>query len=127
MNPFSTVMSAPAKSDPQPSLTPPAAEAKRAPEQDQDAGPPSKRPRTEQEKVDGDTIQKDENPTAPVAGPSKAAEDDKDDAKAEGPVVTMLDVLEDEAALEEDAEAVLGGADDQHCTYMTGGQYCTIL
>jgi len=34
---------------------------------------------------------------------------------AEG--VTMLDVIQDETELEEDARAVLGGADDRNCTY----------
>lgn len=31
--------------------------------------------------------------------------------------VTMVDVLRDEEALEEDAHAVLGGSDDKFCTY----------
>lgn len=31
--------------------------------------------------------------------------------------VTMLDVLQEENALEEDAIAVLGASDDQNCTY----------
>lgn len=31
--------------------------------------------------------------------------------------LTMLDVLQEENALEEDANAVLGAADDQNCTY----------
>jgi len=34
--------------------------------------------------------------------------------------VTMLDVLKDEEELEEDANAVLGAADDQNCTYTDG-------
>jgi len=34
--------------------------------------------------------------------------------------VTMLDVLKDEQELEEDANAVLGAADDQNCTYDEG-------
>ncbi|XP_014207372.1 putative E3 ubiquitin-protein ligase UBR7 [Copidosoma floridanum] len=34
--------------------------------------------------------------------------------------VTMLDVLQEEAALEEDANAVLGASDDQNCTYSQG-------
>lgn len=37
--------------------------------------------------------------------------------KDEGNVVTMVDVLEEENELEEDANAVLGGADDKTCTY----------
>jgi len=31
--------------------------------------------------------------------------------------VTMLDVLQEENQLEEDAYAVLGASDDQNCTY----------
>lgn len=31
--------------------------------------------------------------------------------------VTMVDVLQEENALEEDVNAVLGAADDQNCTY----------
>ena len=31
--------------------------------------------------------------------------------------VTMIDVLEEEEELEENAFAVLGGSDDKHCTY----------
>lgn len=31
--------------------------------------------------------------------------------------ITMIDVLEEEQELEEDANAVLGGSDDQNCTY----------
>ncbi|KAG8236040.1 hypothetical protein J437_LFUL015418, partial [Ladona fulva] len=34
--------------------------------------------------------------------------------------LTMLEVLEVEQELEEDANAVLGGSDDQHCTYSRG-------
>lgn len=35
-------------------------------------------------------------------------------------VVTMLDVLEEEQQLEDDANAVLGGSDPQYCTYEQG-------
>lgn len=31
--------------------------------------------------------------------------------------VTLVEVLEEEAQLEEDANAVLGGSDDANCTY----------
>lgn len=31
--------------------------------------------------------------------------------------ITLVDVLEEEDQLEEDANAVLGGSDDQNCTY----------
>ncbi|XP_076331777.1 putative E3 ubiquitin-protein ligase UBR7 [Tachypleus tridentatus] len=34
--------------------------------------------------------------------------------------ITMLDLLEDEQELEEDANAVLGGSDDKNCTYPMG-------
>nr|CAG4650232.1 EOG090X07TK [Sida crystallina] len=34
--------------------------------------------------------------------------------------ITLVDVLEEEEQLEEDANAVLGGSDDQNCTYSTG-------
>lgn len=35
----------------------------------------------------------------------------------ESGVVTMLDVLQDQHDLEEDAKAVLGASDREHCTY----------
>ena len=31
--------------------------------------------------------------------------------------ITLIDVLEEEDQLEQDANAVLGGSDDQNCTY----------
>lgn len=34
--------------------------------------------------------------------------------------ITLVDVLEEEAQLEEDANAVLGGSDDKNCTYSSG-------
>jgi len=52
------------------------------------------------------------------------AQAENDQEAASGPeeeTVTMVDVLQDERELEEDAEAVLGGADEKNCTYMTGG------
>lgn len=39
--------------------------------------------------------------------------------------VTMVDVLRDEEALEEDAHAVLGGSDDKFCTYSNVNIYST--
>ena len=36
--------------------------------------------------------------------------------------ITMLDVLKDSEAMEEDAKAVLGNADDQNCSYHSGGE-----
>lgn len=44
-------------------------------------------------------------------GPQTSILDDEENS------VTMLDVLQEENALEEDANAVLGAADDQNCTY----------
>lgn len=38
-----------------------------------------------------------------------------DDEEENG--VTLVEVLEEEAQLEEDANAVLGGSDDANCTY----------
>jgi hypothetical protein len=38
--------------------------------------------------------------------------DDEDDN-----AVTLVEILEEEAQLEEDANAVLGGSDDANCTY----------
>ena len=35
----------------------------------------------------------------------------------EGETVSMLDVLEEDAALEDEANAVLGASDDTNCTY----------
>ena len=38
-----------------------------------------------------------------------------DDEEDKG--VTLVEILEEEAQLEEDANAVLGGSDDANCTY----------
>ena len=35
----------------------------------------------------------------------------------EDEVVSMVDVLQEDKLLEEEARAVLGDSDDQHCTY----------
>ncbi len=51
----------------------------------------------------------------------RKAETETEDGDDGGETVTMLDVLQDEAELEEDAKAVLGGADDKNCTYMGAG------
>ena len=56
-------------------------------------------------------------PTEPVSGPSDpepAGEGEGEDG------VTMLDVLEEEEALESDCDAVLGGFSDSSCTYSLG-------
>ena len=41
----------------------------------------------------------------------KHTDDEEDNA------VTLVEILEEEAQLEEDANAVLGGSDDANCTY----------
>lgn len=46
-------------------------------------------------------------------------EDDDEDANDDN-CVTMLDVLEEEQQLEEEAFALLGGSDDKNCTYLHG-------
>ena len=51
---------------------------------------------------------------------SKDKTEQEKDGEEEDPV-TMLDVLQDEESLEEDAKAVLGNADDKNCTYDSGG------
>ena len=52
------------------------------------------------------------NPTVQDIGPeANATESETTEA------VTMLDVLEDEKEMEEDARAVLGGADERNCSY----------
>ena len=40
-----------------------------------------------------------------------------DDASHDESSLTMMDILEEQEALQEDAEAVLGAGDDEHCTY----------
>lgn len=42
---------------------------------------------------------------------------EKDNNEKEERYMTMVDVLEEENELEEDVNAVLGGADDKICTY----------
>ena len=84
---------------------------------------PEKRGRTEDNETATASTSKAsvEGDGAPEAKrPAKDAEEGGGGDKEN--VVTMVDVLEDEAALEEDAEAVLGGADDKNCTYFTGGE-----
>ena len=67
------------------------------------------------------------DPNAPTVDPDVKNEDGVDiepeegKSSAEDPGVTMVDVLQDEAELEEDAKAVLGAADDKNCTYFSGG------
>ena len=52
--------------------------------------------------------------------PSTSTSDAADNKDSEEPGVTMLDVLQDEQDLEDDANAVLGAADDKNCTYNQG-------
>lgn len=48
------------------------------------------------------------------------AKSEADDVGEESEFVTMVDVLEEEQKLEEDAHAVLGGSDEHNCTYVRG-------
>lgn len=48
---------------------------------------------------------------------SESTKEKDNNDKDDGQVVTMVDVLQEENELEEDANAVLGGADDKMCTY----------
>lgn len=52
----------------------------------------------------------------------KLAESVEDDSS-----VTMLDVLQVESQLEEDAYAVLGASDDQNCTYSKVALFLTFF
>lgn len=56
----------------------------------------------------------DEASSSGVEG-KPVVKDDEEEEEEQG--VTMLDVLEEEQDLEQDANAVLGGSDDQNCTY----------
>ena len=51
---------------------------------------------------------------------SERSDNEKDSAEPAEEGVTMLDVLEEEEALEEDCAAVLGGFSDSSCTYSLG-------
>jgi E3 ubiquitin-protein ligase UBR7 len=42
-----------------------------------------------------------------------------EEVKKDDDVLTMVDVLQEEEDREQDANAVLGGSDAQHCTYST--------
>ena len=55
--------------------------------------------------------------TEPESGPSGADSEPGGEGE-EG--VTMLDVLEEEEALDDDCDAVLGGFSDSSCTYSLG-------
>ena len=62
------------------------------------------------EDCQGESAKKDDVKVDDV-GPETGEEEDG---------VTMVDVLQDEQDLEEDAKAVLGAADDKNCTYDQG-------
>lgn len=53
----------------------------------------------------------DDKETLAFEAASKHTDEDEDKG------VTLVEVLEEEAQLEEDANAVLGGSDDTNCTY----------
>ncbi|XP_046388838.1 putative E3 ubiquitin-protein ligase UBR7 [Ischnura elegans] len=56
-----------------------------------------------------------------MAGTSNVSSNEiKGQGEGDEKAVTMLEVLEDEQELEEDANAVLGASDDLHCTYDQG-------
>ncbi|XP_022241102.1 putative E3 ubiquitin-protein ligase UBR7 [Limulus polyphemus] len=55
-----------------------------------------------------------------MAETQDVSEGEKNGEEEEECGITMLDVLEDEQELEEDANAVLGGSDDKNCTYPMG-------
>ncbi len=69
---------------------------------------------------------------AEAAAPSAAegascSSDPRSQEKVTEDTVTMVDILKEENELEEDAKAVLGGADERICTYMTGGKLDLLL
>jgi E3 ubiquitin-protein ligase UBR7 len=49
--------------------------------------------------------------------PTTSCEAGKHTDDEEDKSVTLVEILEEEAQLEEDANAVLGGSDDANCTY----------
>lgn len=51
---------------------------------------------------------------------TKAFIDDCEKNHDDSGAITMVDVLEEEQELEDDANAVLGASDDQNCTYPQG-------
>ena len=51
-----------------------------------------------------------------MASGSNLARDEKDEDQGET-IISMVDYLKEEEALEDDAHAVLGGSDEHHCTY----------
>lgn len=44
----------------------------------------------------------------------------------EDEVVSMVDVLDEDNELEEEARAVLGDSDDKNCTYLSVSSVCVI-
>ena len=61
-----------------------------------------------------------DDPASASAPSCSGSGDDRGDAAADEEAVTMLDVLKDEEELEEHANAVLGAADQDNCTYPQG-------
>jgi E3 ubiquitin-protein ligase UBR7 len=64
----------------------------------------------------------DNGTTSKASASSSTPDSDAASAATETDTLTMCDVLEEEAALEDDAVAVLGAADHNNCSYMTGGE-----
>ena len=56
----------------------------------------------------------------PTSSSQSLTETDSAEPAAAEEGVTMLDVLEEEEALDEDCDAVLGGFSDSSCTYSLG-------
>lgn len=55
--------------------------------------------------------------------PAPDQDQDEPEDPESGEAVTMVEVLQEEAELEADANAVLGAADQDNCTYFTKGTY----
>lgn len=64
-------------------------------------------------------VKKDQNTTGDEDKPqiTDDNEEDEDGLESGEEVVTMLDVLKEEAELENNADAVLGASDENQCTY----------
>ena len=65
----------------------------------------------------GSSCSRSSSPEEPSSGSGQQLPPDEDS-------VTMLDVLQEEEELDEDADAVLGNTDDKHCSY---SQVCNAL
>ncbi len=64
---------------------------------------------------------RDPSPREEKGGPKRPLKEEEEGESGAEETVTMEDVLRDAADLEENAKAVLGGADEKNCTYLGGG------